>query len=70
MNIWTGRAGGLETALQKLHQGEVDVGFLQETTLKQGIHTSHGAGYNVATDVTMLPLTLSVKIYKLIMQCL
>ena len=46
-----GRAGGLETALWALQKGNVDVGFLQETKLTQGIHTQNSVGYNVlATD--------------------
>ena len=47
LNIRTGRAGGLETALRELHQRNVDVVFLQETKLTQGIHTRNGAGYGV-----------------------
>ena len=47
LNIRTGRAGGLETELRSLQQGNVDVGLLQETKLTQGIHTHHGAGYNI-----------------------
>ena len=47
LNIWTGRAGGLETALQELQQGNVDVGLLQEKKLTQRIHKNHGVGYNV-----------------------
>ena len=51
LNIQTGRAGGQETAIQALHQGNVDVGSLQETNLMQGIQNRHYAGYNVwATD--------------------
>ena len=39
-------------ALRALQKGNVDVGFLQETRLMQGIHTCHGAGYKVwATEV-------------------
>ena len=46
-----GRAGGLETALWALQKGNVDVGFLQETKLTQGIHTQNSVGYNdLATD--------------------
>ena len=47
LDISTGRVGGLETALRALHQGNVDMGFLQENNLMQGIHTRHGTGYNV-----------------------
>ena len=47
LNIRSGRAGGLETALQVLHQGNIDVGFLQEMKLMQGIHTWNGTEYNV-----------------------
>ena len=42
-----GQAGGLETALQVLQKGNVEMGFLKETKLAQGIHTQNGAGYNV-----------------------
>ena len=38
--------GVLETVLQELQQGNVDVGFIQEKILTQGIHTRHGVGYN------------------------
>ena len=34
-------------ALQSPQQETVDVGFLQENNLTQGIHTQHGAGYDV-----------------------
>ena len=47
LNIHTGRAGGPETALRALQQGNVDVGFLQETKLMQGIHTRYNPGYDV-----------------------
>ena len=43
-NIRTGRAGGLEMAFRALQQGDVDVGFLQEIKLTQGIQTRHSAG--------------------------
>ena len=39
LNIQTGQAGGLDTALQVLQQDNVDVGFLQETNLTRGMHT-------------------------------
>ena len=42
-----GRSGGLETTLRALRQGNVDVGFLQEKKLTQGIHTRHDVGYGV-----------------------
>ena len=47
LNIRTRGSGLLETALQALYQGNVDVGFLQEKKLTQGIYTRHGVGYNV-----------------------
>ena len=37
----------METALWALQQGNVDVGFLQEKKLTQGIYTRNGAGYDV-----------------------
>ena len=43
LNICTGRVGGLYTALRALQPGNVDVGFLQETKLTQGIHTRYDA---------------------------
>ena len=42
LNNRSGRVGWLEAALRALQKGNVDVGFLQETKLKQGIHTRHG----------------------------
>ena len=47
LNTQTGQAGGLETALRALHQGNVDMEFLQETKTKQGIHTRNGTGYGI-----------------------
>ena len=37
----------METALRALQQGNVDLGFLHETNLEQGIHTRHSTGYDV-----------------------
>ena len=42
LNILTGRAVRLETELKALQQGNVDVGFIQETKLTQGIQNCHG----------------------------
>ena len=51
-NIHTGRVGGLEMELQALHQGNVDLGFLQETNLMQGMQTWRNADYDVwSTEV-------------------
>ena len=47
LNIWTGRAYGLDMSLCVLLQGNVDVGFKQETKLMQVIHNHNGVGYNV-----------------------
>ena len=47
LKICKWRAGGLETALRVIQQGNVDVRFLQEKKLMQGIHTRNGVGYNV-----------------------
>ena len=44
LNIRTGRANGLETALHVLHQGNVDGWFLQETKLTKGIHNRNSSG--------------------------
>ena len=38
LNIWSGRAGGLETALRTLRQGNIGIGVLKETKLTGGIH--------------------------------
>ena len=34
-------------ALLDLQQGNVDVGFFQDTNITQGIHTRYGSGYAV-----------------------
>ena len=47
LKIRLGRAGGLEAALQALKQGNVDMGVLQETKLKDGIHARQGSEYAV-----------------------
>ena len=50
-NIRNGRGGGLEAALRAMEQGNMDIGFLQETKLTDGIYTRASAGYRVvATD--------------------
>ena len=38
LNIMLGRAVGLEAALMAMQQGNVDMGVLQETKLKDRIH--------------------------------
>ena len=47
LNIRTGQAGGLETALPALQQGNIGIRFLQETKLTRGIHTRFSSGYKV-----------------------
>ena len=47
LNNRSGRVGWLEAALRALQKGNVDVGFLQETKLKQGINTRHGVVYAI-----------------------
>ena len=47
LNIRLGQAGRLEAVLWASKQGNVDVGFLQETKLTEGIRTRYGAGYAV-----------------------
>ena len=47
LNIRSGWAGRMEAALQELKQGNLDVRFLQETKLMQGIYIRHGEVYNV-----------------------
>ena len=37
----------MEVALRTLHQGRVDIRVMQEMKLTQGIHTGHGAGYDI-----------------------
>ena len=44
LNIRSGRAGGLEAALQSLNQGNVDMGVLQETKITDRIHTRQVEG--------------------------
>ena len=44
LNVWMRRAGGLEILLWELQQGNVDVCFLQETKLTQGIHAVMARG--------------------------
>ena len=47
LKIRTGRAGGLETVLPALQQGNIGIGFLQETKLARGIHTRFSSSYKV-----------------------
>ena len=47
LNIWSGRAGGLETALCALRQVNIGIGVLQETKLAGGIHIQQSLGYKV-----------------------
>ena len=50
-----GRAGRLETALRAIQQENVDVEFIQENKLTQGIHTRHGTVYDIwATETESL----------------
>ena len=52
LNIRSGRVGGMEEALRDFHQGNVNVGVLQEAKLTRRIHTRYRAGYSVwATHV-------------------
>ena len=44
LNISSGRAGDLEAALWALKQGNVDVGFLQDMNLTDGIHVQQVDG--------------------------
>ena len=46
-NIQNGRNGRLESALRRMIQENVDVGFFQETKLTEGIYTRFLAGYKV-----------------------
>ena len=47
LNIRTGRAGILDTALWELQKGNVYLVFLHKTNLAQYIHTQNGVGYDV-----------------------
>ena len=47
LNISSDWMGVLEAALRALQQGNVGLGFLQETKLTKGIHMRYIAGYTV-----------------------
>ena len=47
LSIRSGRAGGLETALHALWQGNIRIGVLQETKLTGGIYMRESSGYKV-----------------------
>ena len=47
LNIRSGRAGGLETALRALRQGNIGIRVLQEMKLTGGIYTRQSSGYTV-----------------------
>ena len=50
-NIWNGRNGGLEAALRRMSQDNMDLGILKETKLTDGVYTRRAYGYSViATD--------------------
>ena len=50
-NICKGRNGGLEAALRRMSQANMDLGIFQETKLTDWIYTRRSAGYSViATD--------------------
>ena len=50
-NIRNGRSGGLEAALRAMEQGNIDIGFMQETKITDRVYTRASAGYRVvATD--------------------
>ena len=50
-NIRNGRNDGLDTALRRMSQANMDLGILQEKKLTDGIYTRGSAGYSVvATD--------------------
>ena len=52
-NIQNGRASRLEQALRAMDLMGVDVGFLQETKLTNGVYTRRSSGYNVfATEAS------------------
>ena len=50
-NIHNRRNSGLEAALRRMSQANMDLGILQDTKLTDGIYTRRSAGYSVvATD--------------------
>ena len=50
-NIRNGRNGWLETVLRAMEQANIDMGFMQETKITDGVYTRASAGYRVvATD--------------------
>jgi hypothetical protein len=53
-NIRSGRKGGLEAALRAMDQLGVNIRFLVETKLTEGIYTWHSSGYDVLGSTTRL----------------
>ncbi len=53
-NIQSDRNGGLEAALRAMDQLGVDIGFLVETKLMEGIYTRHLSGYDVLASTGTL----------------
>ena len=50
-NIRNGRSGGLESALRRMAQANINLGVFKETKCTDGIYTRESAGYRVvATD--------------------
>ena len=49
-NIRSGRNGGLESACRALESLNVDIAFLQETKLTNGIHTRNSSGYSIVAS--------------------
>jgi hypothetical protein len=49
-NIRSGRNGGLERALRAMDQLGVDIGFLVETKLTDGVYTQFLSGYKVVAS--------------------
>ena len=47
LNTRSGHAGGLETAMCVLQQGNIGIGVLQETKLTRGIHMLFSSGYKI-----------------------
>ena len=47
LNIRSGQAEGMETALHALRQGNIGIGVLQETKITRGIHMQQSLGYTV-----------------------
>ena len=69
LDIWSGKAGGLETALRTLQQGNTGIGILQETKLIGGIHKKWEFGYDLFHPNMSSTLSLSGMYQKPFIYC-